>query len=1323
MSQSIDKLCDKLDLLIDNINRQKSINNSYIPNMDGYNDTISHFDSVIRKFADNLDDYNDVFENTIIKQQRESAERITEQTNRFLQAFERYHKANEQRYQQFNDAIQQATKVLKDATSDEAAREKARTEIKNAQASIKQLDDAFLNDDNGKRRKQLQQIQKERQELAEDKRFQEKFRNSKFGQSRTKLKEGLGDMRASGRYFQRLGSNISQTKGPGNKAIGGMINKAGKGLSSLSKVTTNLATKFSGLIAVIQILGDVVNDIAENHAKFIEIENKMRDAATQYNISFAKTTAEGFVDQLQTATANQLLNIEYTGGKTVAEQAIANAKNQNAVTTQIDSVTNGYNEASWASLSRTRDIQAQELKNKYQYELNENGDYDGKGFIGRRNERQQQLNTLTLGNNQLLKSISQEQAAFDYKTERISAERELSDYIKEQNGTLSNLTGIPLGTATAALQATAFDFDQTGNRVAGVNATEDGIQKSNNGFRKAESIGSGAAMGALTNGAFGAVFGNWANAAQTIYRAEEDKDLNIQKNDLAASQASAEINKNLSESIKSSSNQIEDAGDQFKQTVIEAAIDASNEMQKSYDQFAKAIVDWTLNFEKIAFDSAASKGLTTSAQNSVYSRFMNQTTQLLAHNWGLKAEEIIQMQNSYGEQTGRSLIGNETDMNKTAALGKYLGNNGIAVQLANSTEIFNMGMSDTMDLMYDMSKKVTKMGLDSRKYLKDMVNNLKMAQKYNFKNGVQGMMNMAKWAQNVRFNLDSLPSLVEDILNGGLEGIIEKGAKLQVLGGNFAMGADPLAMMYEAMEDPESLAKRINAMTEGMGTFNSDTGQVKFNGPEQQFLRLLAQYTDQNYEDVRAQASYKLKNEKMGYVINSDLNQDQRASLVNKAYWQDGEWFVNGIDGTPMKVADVTTENIDTLQADTHEGRMEQMLQEIVGWQDKAVGLSEEEKAWFAQKIQDDQTYYENQKAMYDAQQKWFADNGESNLKTIEDSITTNTNNFINSLHKNPESPMKTMIQKLSAINTSIGTATGAIGKIETLIKKMFGDNLGASENPEQTRMLNSVINGFKLGGRQVDRDKLIQLANTEYGDDKFEEIFGDIIGKGSSTQDSWFRKLSDMQKDAIRNNPELFYYTIKEHLNNEIKTLDINGAANHASDNTPKTHLYPRDGYISNENNNSALVYADNVTPIQDGVIAHTDPNDKALFAKTGGPFDTLFNGIFAKINEIAEVLPKAMEYVMPVANAFNNAANNSNSSSSTTIKLDTIKVELNGKLELSGTNGENIDIINELKNNPMMLRALSQMIGETINKNINGGKSEYTNGIPNPRFNNIGF
>lgn len=1299
MPRTLDDIYDRLSDLLDAINNgigRSSGNGNRNPSISDVDKILNDFRQSLGDLTDNLDKYNTTFEKDIIANQEKNAKEINDIIKQQTDLFNQYIK-----YQK--EQIKKQQKILNDVNATEQQKKDAQKKIHRYKKQIDDKRQRFNEKDETKEAKE--QINKKRREIVEDQEDKRRFRNTKYGRNISKIEDMAGNARMYGKQMQSIGNKM------GGK-FGSVISKTGGKLTKFAGALTKAIPVVGWLITALQTLGEAVRQVADNHVKMKDIENKMHDASTQYNISFAKTTAEGLVDNLETKLANTLLDLNYTGEKTVAEQAVANAKNQNAVSTQLTSITNGYNEASWASLSRSRDIKAMELKNQFKYGNASNllgtnlGSEYANGFLGARNKREQELNTTKFNNNEQLRSITKQQSALDYKTQVIQGERELADYISEQNGFWSNLTGIPIGSTTAAAQASMYDFNQTGQSVGGINASQNAAN-GGNGFHKTSAIASGAATGVSSNGIIGLIGGkDIATGIRDIYRANEDAALNVSKNSLLTSQANAEIVKNLTEASISAQNDIRNAGEEFYNQVVDATIDASTEMQKSYDQFAKSIVDWTLNFEKIALDSGAGKGITTSDQSAAYSKYMNQTTQLLAHNWGLKAEDIMQMQNAYGQGTGRSLIGNETDMNKTAAMGKYLGDNNLAVELSNSTEIFNMGMSTTMDLMYDMTKQVNKMGLDGRKYMKDMSQNLKMAQKYNFKGGVQGMMNMAKWAQNVRFDISKLPALLEDILNGGLEGVIEKGAKLQVLGGNFAMGADPLAMMYEAMEDPESLAKRINGMTAGMGKFDAKTGQVKFNGMEQRQLQLLAQYTGQSLDDVKNQASYKIKNEKMGDSISSDLDEEQRATLVNKAYWKDGKWMVNDFKGKAMDVSQITTAaDMDNLQADTHEGRMEDMLQEIVGWQDKSTGLSEEEMATFGQKIIDDGTFQQAQLDMYNAQYEWFKTSFGDNYSKITSAIKSNTENFKDNLHTNVKDPLGTMSGYLKTINNAV---TKSQQDINSILGKM--GSMVNSSNPEMNRMAASIVSGFSAAGKKDDLDKLKKIANTEYGSKEFEKQYNDIIGKGSSTQDAWFRKLSDIQKDAIRNNPELFYNVIKE--------MAVNGY------NNVESALNTSDSVLSG-NGNSMLTSASNVTPINDGSVqlAKSDPKDTALFAKTGGPFDTLFNGIFAKINEVSSVLPKSLEYIMPLSRVISNFSNSKDTTNNGTIKIDTVKIELNGKLELSNSNGQNINLINEIKNNPMLLRSLSELISESINKNINGGKSTYTGGTPTPRFKGMNY
>ena len=71
-------------------------------------------------------------------------------------------------------------------------------------------------------------------------------------------------------------------------------------------------------------------------------------------------------------------------------------------------------------------------------------------------------------------------------------------------------------------------------------------------------------------------------------------------------------------------------------------------------------------------------------------------------------------------------------------------------------------------------------------------------------------------------------------------------------------------------------------------------------------------------------------------------------------------------------------------------------------------------------------------------------------------------------------------------------------------------------------------------------------------------------------------------------------------------------------------------------------------------------------------------------------------------------------NSSNGGTIHLDTINVQISGSLDLS-SGGQSVNIINELQNNPILLRTLSRMLTEQLSNALNGGRGFLPIGIGN--------
>lgn len=164
--------------------------------------------------------------------------------------------------------------------------------------------------------------------------------------------------------------------------------------------------------------------------------------------------------------------------------------------------------------------------------------------------------------------------------------------------------------------------------------------------------------------------------------------------------------------------------------------------------------------------------------------------------------------------------------------------------------------------------------------------------------------------------------------------------------------------------------------------------------------------------------------------------------------------------------------------------------------------------------------------------------------------------------------------------------------------------------------------------------------------------------------------------------------------------------------------------------NGRPMAVAANKVTPVHDGTasIAKSDPKDSAIFAKTGGPFDTLFNGIFDKINEIYGVysgrinhdnvspnivvrpVPIAHDGVFPSPVSIDNTDSQNTHSQYNTQTNETQKgqfdVNVRGEINLKA-NGQSINLLNELQTNPSLVRAITDLISDSISKKTHGGRA----------------
>lgn len=276
-----------------------------------------------------------------------------------------------------------------------------------------------------------------------------------------------------------------------------------------------------------------------------------------------------------------------------------------------------------------------------------------------------------------------------------------------------------------------------------------------------------------------------------------------------------------------------------------------------------------------AAELAKSIGLSSKSIMSTATRTIEQNRKMqLSMSYNISTPEMINLQGTLMSKLGRNVaidqVGTvernangevvnpnfDSDIENLIAASKVFGEENVGNIVAGFDKL-GISMKSAAKATGKLYKEAGEYGINLKKYTENFTSNLQMAQMYNFRNGVNGLKEMARKATEIRQDMKQIASFADKV--GTVTGAVETAANLQVLGGSFAALSNPLAMLNESLTDMNGLQDRFSQMTQGAATYNSVTHQIEMDPVTRQLMKRAAQsmgvdpnnFIDQAYAQAR----------------------------------------------------------------------------------------------------------------------------------------------------------------------------------------------------------------------------------------------------------------------------------------------------------------------------------------------------------------------------------------------------------------------------------------------------------------------------------------
>jgi hypothetical protein len=259
--------------------------------------------------------------------------------------------------------------------------------------------------------------------------------------------------------------------------------------------------------------------------------------------------------------------------------------------------------------------------------------------------------------------------------------------------------------------------------------------------------------------------------------------------------------------------------------------------------------------------------------------------------FGIDQGQLAEMQAAYSQELGRTVMLGKDGLVAIGAMAAAtgLGADG-AAKMASDFELIGYSAERTGEFIEQTMNDSSKMGLNASKVIKAISNNIKLLNKYNFKDGVAGLKKMAETTTRLGVDMNFATGMADKLFD--IEGAVKMSAELQVLGGAFSNLADPMHLMFMGRNDVAGLTEEIGKATSEFFKLNNETGEFETSGLELHRMRKIAEAAGLSLEELAQAGRNAKKFSTIEGQVSFNIDKDEKEFLINTAKFENGKAYI-----------------------------------------------------------------------------------------------------------------------------------------------------------------------------------------------------------------------------------------------------------------------------------------------------------------------------------------------------------------------------------------------------------------------------------------------